>query len=212
MIETRDKYMEPFLDEAEENIQRLNECLLAIEQGDLAVVDEVFRVAHTLKGMSATMGFQNMAHLTHRMEDVLDGARQGAIEINSGDGTSTLFECLDTLNMLLGEIREKNDDSGVETESILEKLSGLLSIPSSENRKNSLEVSITSADNGTGLRMVEVKLQPDCMLKGARAFMVFEEVGPLGRVIQSVPDEKELLEGAFQGDVFYFVMDTERDP
>ncbi len=213
MIETRDKYLEPFLDEAEENIQRLNECLLTIEQGDSAVVDEVFRVAHTLKGMSATMGFQNMAHLTHRMEDVLEGARKGVLDINSGEGTSTLFECLDTLNMLLGEIREKNDDSGVGTEGIVEKLSGLMvMLPREEDRKTSHEVSVPTGDNGAGLRMVEVKLQPDCMLKGARAFMVFEEVGPLGRVIQSVPHEKELLEGAFQGDVFYFVMETERDP
>jgi two-component system, chemotaxis family, sensor kinase CheA len=213
LIETRDKYLEPFLDEAEENIQRLNECLLTMEQGDSAVVDEVFRVAHTLKGMSATMGFQNMAHLTHRMEDVLDGARKGVLDINSGDGASTLFECLDTLNMLLGEIREKNDDSGVGTESIVEKLSGLLLMLSrEEDKKPSREVSVPVGDNGTGLRMVEVKLQPDCMLKGARAFMVFEEVGPLGRVIQSVPHEKELLEGAFHGDVFYFVMETERDP
>ncbi|HPD97499.1 MAG TPA: chemotaxis protein CheA [Synergistales bacterium] len=213
MIETRDKYLEPFLDEAEENIQRLNECLLTIEQGDSAVVDEVFRVAHTLKGMSATMGFQNMAHLTHKMEDVLEGARKGVLDINSGEGTSTLFECLDTLNMLLGEIREKNDDSGVGTEGIVEKLSGLMvMLPREEDRKTSHEVSVPAGDNGAGLRMVEVKLQPDCMLKGARAFMVFEEVGPLGRVIQSVPHEKELLEGAFQGDVFYFVMETERDP
>jgi Chemotaxis protein histidine kinase and related kinases len=121
LMDIKDKYLEPFLDEAGENIQKLNECLLAFEQGNQSVIDEIFRVAHTLKGMSATMGFQNMTHLTHAMEDVLDGARKELFQIQGKDDISILFECLDVLNVLLMKIRESKDDSGIDTAPLAEK-------------------------------------------------------------------------------------------
>jgi len=212
-LEIKDKYLEPFLDEAGENIQRLNECLLAFEQGDQGVIDEIFRVAHTLKGMAATMGFQNMTHLTHAMEDVLDGARKKLFRMGKKDDISTLFECLDVLNLLVGEIRESKDDSGIETGPLVEKLFGIVSSFDSGNMNDPVQVVSDPVQDGENLLMtVEVRLKPDCQLKGARAFMVLEEISPFGKILQCVPPERQLFEGSFEGDAFYFVMETERDP
>ena len=69
------QYLEVFIDECREHIQALNENLLQLENEpeNLSIVNEIFRSAHTLKGMSATMGYEDMANLTHQMENVLMG-------------------------------------------------------------------------------------------------------------------------------------------
>lgn len=213
MMDIKDKYLEPFLDEAGENIQKLNECLLAFEQGNQSVIDEIFRVAHTLKGMSATMGFQNMTHLTHAMEDVLDGARKELFQIQGKDDISILFECLDVLNVLLMKIRESKDDSGIDTAPLAEKLAEIVSSFDEENTVVRLRDEPDFGQYGeAGLKTVEVRLKEHCQLKGARAFMVLEEITSLGKVLQCIPPERELFEGAFEGDDFYFIMETEREP
>ena len=78
------QYMEMFLEESREHLQSLNECLLVLEQNpeDSSVLNEIFRSAHTIKGMSATMGFTEIAELTHEMENVLDLLRKEQLKAN----------------------------------------------------------------------------------------------------------------------------------
>ena len=92
------QYLEIFIDESKEHLQLLNQSLLSLEQDpqDRAVLDEIFRVAHTLKGMSGTMGFSKMAKLTHDMENVLHAIRNSEVKINS-ELLDLLFKCLDAL-------------------------------------------------------------------------------------------------------------------
>ena len=92
------QYLEMFLGESMDNLQTLNESLLELEQNpdDVDKLNEIFRVAHTIKGMAATMGFSNIAELTHKMEDVLSEFRNGELKVNQ-DVVTVLFDCLDTL-------------------------------------------------------------------------------------------------------------------
>ncbi len=119
------QYMSMFLEESMDNLQTLNEALLQLEQepDNFDKLNEIFRVAHTIKGMAATMGFSKMAELTHKMEDVLSKFRNGDLTVTENVVT-VLFKCLDTLEQMVNNITE---DSGVEIpiEEVIESLEGL---------------------------------------------------------------------------------------
>ena len=99
------QYMDMFLDESHEHLQSLNDGLLSLEDNmeELSVLNEIFRNAHTLKGMSATMGFTKTAELTHEMEDVLDLLRHEQLKV-SEDIIDVLFKCLDSLEQMVDSI------------------------------------------------------------------------------------------------------------
>ena len=96
------QYMSMFLEESREHLQTLNRCLLELEQepANLNLLDEIFRSAHTIKGMSATMGFTDIAELTHEMENILELLRKMQLAANE-DILDTLFQCVDTLEQLV---------------------------------------------------------------------------------------------------------------
>jgi len=96
------QYMDIFVEEAKEHLLRLNEGLMRLEQGpvDKNVVSELFRSAHTLKGMAATMGFEHTANLTHKMESTLDLVRQDHLSVDSGL-VSVLLNAVDLLEQLV---------------------------------------------------------------------------------------------------------------
>jgi two-component system chemotaxis sensor kinase CheA len=210
-------YIGPFIDETEENLQKLNECLLAFEQGDSSVIDEIFRVAHTLKGMASTMGFARMAELTHDMEDVLDLARQKKLALRRKEDIELLFECLDTLNVMLDEIRSGKDDTSVDIEDIKSRLKALCSL-AGEGQDLSDEVTDQVVKDQEGpkavsdFKKIKVVLGKDCVLKGARAFMVLEELSSFGRVESTEPDMEKLVEGEFDGRSFVVHLETREEP
>ena len=105
------QYLSMFLDESMDNLQTLNEALLNLEQNpnDIEMLNQIFRVAHTIKGMAATMGFTAMAELTHKMEDVLSNFREGKLEV-SENVVTILFKCLDTLETMVNNIESGIDD------------------------------------------------------------------------------------------------------
>ena len=117
------QYLGAFLDEAGDNLAHLNELLLSAEQNqsDMGIINEIFRVAHTFKGMSATMGFQKMAALTHSMEDLLGLVRAGSLVLSHED-VDMLFKCLDTLTSMVDFIRGGGSDKDVESDKLIGQL------------------------------------------------------------------------------------------
>jgi two-component system chemotaxis sensor kinase CheA len=117
------QYLGAFLDEAGDNLEHLNELLLSAEQNqsDMDIINEIFRVAHTFKGMSATMGFNSMAALTHSMEDLLGLVRSGSLVLSSDD-VDILFKCLDTLTAMVDTIRSGRSDQDIESEPLINVL------------------------------------------------------------------------------------------
>lgn len=137
------QYLEIFIEESKENLQTMNSNLLYLEKSpeDINALNDIFRVAHTLKGMSATMGYNNIAHLTHEMENVLDCIRKDKMEV-TGNIIDILFECFDELESYIYNIQ--NDGSEGENKS-----TGLI---------NRLQ-NIKSGDSGTQTVKEDINLQ-----------------------------------------------------
>ena len=117
------QYLGAFLDEADDNLQRLDDLLLALEKDtvNMDVINEIFRAAHTLKGMSATMGFEKMAGLTHAMEDRLDEARKGVRHLGDSD-MNLLFTALDSIQGMVDSIRGGGSDAHLDVSALVAAL------------------------------------------------------------------------------------------
>lgn len=222
------QYMGMFLEESKEHLQTLNSCLLDLENdpGNLTVLDEIFRSAHTIKGMSATMGFTTIAELTHEMENVLDLLRKGVLAAND-DITDTLFTCVDTLEQLIENVAA-NSDLTIDIKPLIANLTALAKgepIAAAEQQPakpaaaqadavsdeptatadlDGTELDVVKAAKKQGLECYEVQvaLRDGCLLKSARAYMVMNALEELGEVIKSVPPvdelEKENFDNSFQ--------------
>ncbi len=120
------QYMDMFLDESHEHLQSLNDGLLGLEDNaeDLSVLNEIFRNAHTLKGMSATMGYNKIAELTHEMEDVLDLLRKEQLKV-SEDIIDTLFKCVDSLEQMIDNVGNGEPEDLIDVSDLVAKLSSI---------------------------------------------------------------------------------------
>ena len=120
------QYMDMFLDESHEHLQSLNDGLLGLEDNaeDLSVLNEIFRNAHTLKGMSATMGYNKIAELTHEMEDVLDLLRKEQLKV-SEDIIDTLFKCVDSLEQMINNVGNGDPEDLIDVSDLVSKLSAI---------------------------------------------------------------------------------------
>jgi len=122
------EYKEIFKAESEEHLQQLNEALLGLEQNpeDMEYINNMFRSAHTLKGMSATMGFNTIAQLTHEMENIMDMIRKSQMTLTEKI-IAIQFECLDTLEVLVENI---DNPDAVDVSTLQCKLHSIMSLPS----------------------------------------------------------------------------------
>jgi len=208
------QYMSMFLEESMENLQTLNESLLELEQRpeDIDKLNEIFRVAHTIKGMAATMGFSQMAELTHKMEDVLSKFREGKLKVTEKVVT-VLFRCLDTLEKMVNNISEgiseefSIDDiindlhSMVDGNEASEKTTKVNEIPSdSENNinerisLNEYDINVVKQAREKMFNAYEIKIliSENTLLKAARAFLIFKSLEDYGEIIKSIPSAEDL--------------------
>ncbi|MBA2174091.1 chemotaxis protein CheA [Halobacillus locisalis] len=212
-------YLEVFIDESKEHLQAINDHLLKLEQNprDLAIVNEIFRSAHTLKGMAATMGYQDLASLTHQMENVLDGVRNEKILVD-GNMLDVVFDSVDDLEAMVVDIAEGGSGErnvekvvaklhSIETGEPIKPESSVEQVPEKEihSEKSTMEVdefTLTvleqSADQQLNNFEVVVSLRDDCMLKAARVYMVFEVLEQLGEVVKSEPTVEQLENEEFE--------------
>ncbi len=121
------QYMDMFLDESKEHLQSLNDGLLGLEDNaeDLSILNEIFRNAHTLKGMSATMGYNKIAELTHEMEDVLDMLRKEQLKV-TGDIIDTLFKCIDSLEQMINNVANGDPEDLIDVSDLVAKLTAIM--------------------------------------------------------------------------------------
>lgn len=215
------QYLSMFLEESMDNLQSLNESLLQLEQepDNIDKLNEIFRVAHTIKGMAATMGFNAMAELTHKMEDVLSKFRNGEIKVTQKVVT-VLFECLDTLEVMVNNITEGSSEQ-VAIEGIINSLESLSkgeateepvmkSIPSKEISKeennkpniqlNEYDINIVKQASYKGFNAYEIviDLSKSTLLKSARAFLIFKSLEDSGEIIKSIPSAEDIESENFE--------------
>jgi two-component system chemotaxis sensor kinase CheA len=195
------EYLPMFLAEGREHLQELNLAVVRIEErpDDQDTVDEIFRIAHSLKGMSATMGFAGMAALTHEMEDVFELLRQrkGGLPREAID---VLLECLDALSAAVDAIDEAGEEQ-IEPERLIERLRGLVRDRDAEEpqAKDPADAPVDLAEMADGRRVVQVSatLADDVQLPSVRAYMVLSALAELGETLacNPSPDDVETFSG-----------------
>ena len=121
------QYLEIFIDETKEHLQNLNTEILNLEQDseNVNTINEIFRAAHSLKGMAGTMGFKRMQTLTHDMENVFSEVRNGSIKVK-GNMIDILFQCLDALEEYLNIIQETGDEGTNDNDPLVKQLNEVL--------------------------------------------------------------------------------------
>lgn len=222
------QYMEMFLAESQDHLQSLNERLLNLEKDptDSEAINEIFRSAHTLKGMSATMGYNAIAELTHDMENVLDLVRNDKLKADENI-IDLLFKCIDALQQMVANVSNGDPDDSVDVKDLIDKLnviakggnnSNTIKKDSGVTKKDTLADNNTKKDNSkdsidlsdididvitnarkSGLSAIYTKitLADTCVLKGVRSYMVMSALDELGEVIKSIPSAEDLEQEKF---------------
>ena len=240
------QYLEIFLDETKEHLQNLNTQIMTLEQEpeNADTINEIFRAAHSLKGMAGTMGYKRMQNLTHDMENVFSEVRNGTIKVR-GNMIDILFQCLDALEEYLAAIQETADEGTNDNESLIKALNDILKggantsadkKESTEKKENTEKKEETKSEadtpkekwqeiklgnteqnvikeafaQGKNVFGLTISVQEACILKAARAFLVFKALEELGEIIVSVPSTQDIEDEKFELD-FSVVVVTDKD-
>lgn len=233
------QYLEIFIDETKEHLQTLSDQLMILEQEpeNEDTINEIFRAAHSLKGMAGTMGFKRMQRLTHDMENVFQEIRSGNMKVQP-ELVDVLFRGLDALEAYLAEIMETANEGTEENEEIIntlnaiaEKATGKSSgkteekVPEQKEEKADAdeakykEIHISDYEKGTfdkakkqnqNIFGITVYLQDTCILKAARAFLVFKALEDLGEVMKAVPNVQDIEDEKFDMDfsIIFFTQES----
>ncbi|MHB8780816.1 MAG: chemotaxis protein CheA [Candidatus Geothermincolia bacterium] len=227
------QYRELFVSEAQEQLEALNKALLEFERepGDTEKLSEIFRPAHTIKGMAATMGFERMAELAHEAENVLDGLRTSALE-PTPEVIDALFRSMDALAEMVKSV-EATGEQGADPAGLLAQLRDLgtegvqekhvfRSYREEEPEPEEEEppaaafertemVAAPAAKPGTRTYEIEVRLASRSMLKSVRVFMVMKKLQETAEIIGSDPSAEDLEDEKF-GDVFAITAISQKPP
>lgn len=232
------QYLEIFLDESNEHLQTLSDQLIILEKepDNSDTINEIFRAAHSLKGMAGTMGYKRMQNLTHDMENVFSEVRNGNMEVNS-NLVDVLFQCLDALETYVDNIRETQDEGTDDNEPIIKALNAFIASEGKGNaapaaKKEEAPAATASAapadDNDMPLAdfeknavnealkknlhvyKIKVSVDENCILKAARAFLVFKNLEGHGDIIKSEPSVQDIEDEKFDFDFSIIVVTEEK--
>lgn len=236
------QYLEIFIDESEEHLQTLSDCIMVLEKepDNKDTINEVFRAAHSLKGMAGTMGFKRMQHLTHDMENVFQEVRSDHIKVTSGM-IDLLFKCLDALEGYVDNIKSTSDEGTEDNEVIIKELNDFIAkaegaeetgntetseakeaAPESTQKEkagqekieltNDEKKAIREAEsNGQHIYVMTVHIQKDCLLKAARAFLVFKAVEDFGQILVYRPSSQDIEDEKFEFEFSFFLASEESE-
>lgn len=204
-------FKEVFAAEARDYLQSLNNDLLKFEKkpDDQGTVDDMFRAAHSLKGMAGTMGFDELAEFTHEMESVLDLLRTVELQPTI-DVLNVLFRSVDTLEILLEQTI--NDELISPFTEQIESLRNIVKKQSEPIGKRTNEQSVSlsveidefhretikqGVEQGYKAYTATVFLRPNTILKSVRVYTVFQTLEQVGTIIQSNPSIQDLEDEKF---------------
>ena len=234
------QYLEIFIDESSEHIQTLSDCIMTLEQepDNKDTINEVFRAAHSLKGMAGTMGFKRMQHLTHDMENVFQEVRSDKIKVDSAM-IDLLFKCLDAIDKYVENIKQTSDEGTEDNELIIKELNDFIARANGESVETQTEPeekkeapAAQSADGDEKYSSIEltdsekkavdaaiaegkkiygftVYVQQECLLKAARAFLVFRAVEDFSDIVVYRPSSQDIEDEKFELDFSFLVSSAE---
>ena len=246
------QYLEIFIDESAEHLQNLSDCIMTLEKepDNKDTINEVFRAAHSLKGMAGTMGFKRMQHLTHDMENVFQEVRSDKIAVDSSM-IDLLFDCLSALDAYLENIKSTSDEGTEDNEVIIKSLNDFIAganggapkaeapkaaepaaeAPAEEKTAEEAKAEVADGyapkyqdielneseqkavkeakDGGSNVYGVTVYINKECLLKAARAFLVFRAAEESGQIIVYRPSSQDIEDEKFELDFSFLVSSTE---
>ncbi len=230
------QYLDIFLDESKEHLQNLSDQIMDLEQNpeNMDTINEIFRAAHSLKGMAGTMGYKRMQTLTHDMENVFSEVRNGTFKVQPGM-IDILFKSLDALEEYVNNIQQTTEEGTNDNQDLIDALNSILknngevilggdapaadtgaapqasaAAPSDTGngkRERWQDIKITDTEkmlvekaNSEGLKVygVTVYVEEACVLKAARAFLVFKALEKLGEIIVSSPTAQDIEDEKFE--------------
>lgn len=194
------RYADLFLTESREHLSAINHSLLELErtQGGADAVGALFRAVHTVKGMSATMGYTAVADLSHELESLLDGVRRGDRAVTPSI-MDALFSSADALE---GAIEQAVEGRAAETDvgSILATLRALAVDPGVAHRTGASDALARGAHpadmSGAGV-LVRITIASGTPLRGVRAFIALQRARALGEVSDVNPSVEALQSESF---------------
>lgn len=231
------QYLDIFIDETNEHIQDLSDCIMMLEQEpeNKDTINEIFRAAHSLKGMAGTMGFKRMQRLTHDMENVFQEVRSDKMKVNEAL-IDILFQCLDAIEAYLEEIKNTSNEGTEENEALINSLNKTLEADLNEDtlvtgngndfeKVNNQQVVVENDDRlylkteildgdlkkfldieeGHHIVGITVIIEDDCLLKAARAFLVFRAVEEIGEILKFDPTSQDIEDEKFENKLSLFV-------
>ena len=231
------QYLDIFLDESKEHLQNLSDQIMELEQSpeNMDTINEIFRAAHSLKGMAGTMGYKRMQTLTHDMENVFSEVRNGTFKVQPGM-IDILFKSLDALEEYVNNIQQTTEEGTNDNQDLIDALNSIMknngevvpagSAPASDagaapaaaaqapagdggkvKKERWQEIKITDTEkmlidkaHSEGLKVygVTVYVEEACVLKAARAFLVFKALEKLGEIIVSAPTAQDIEDEKFE--------------
>lgn len=237
------QYLDIFIDETSEHLQDLNDCIMVLEKEpeNKDTINEIFRAAHSLKGMAGTMGFKRMQRLTHDMENVFQEVRSDKLGV-SGKMIDVLFQCLDAIESYLENVKASSNEGtqdyeavivnlnslleeGVDsekavkkpivkveetTETITEKKNYVLQLQNHEFTDRDLTILKQATQQNESLYGFTIYVNPECLLKAARAFLVFRAVEEYGNIVIYDPISQEIEDENFDLSFSFIVTSGEK--
>lgn len=218
------QYLDIFLEEAKEHLQSMNQSLLNLEKdfSDKELLNEIFRVSHTLKGMAGTMGYSKMSSLTHEMENLLHAVRGGKIDVTE-DIIDVLFECFDLLEEYTAYIAENGEEGNSQSKELVAKLNHIINnegeVPTGEvvvkeeskkTKKDSGDLVLSpyvktviakAKAEGMNSYTINIRLSENCVLKSARAFIIFKTLENHSEIVYAVPSVEDIEDEKFDSEI-----------
>ena len=236
------QYLEIFIDETSEHLQNLSDCIMELEKDpeNMDTINEIFRAAHSLKGMAGTMGFKRMQRLTHDMENVFQEVRSEKVKVTSSM-IGLLFKCLDAIEGYLDNVKASSDEGTEDNELIIKELNdfiaaedGAAAAPApaqAEPKKEEAPAQTAGGDDkkyfefglsesekdkikqaeegGAHIYGMTIYIQKECLLKAARAFLVFKAVEEFGEILVYNPSSQDIEDEKFDCDFSIFIASDE---
>lgn len=232
------QYLEIFIDESNEHLQNLNEQLMVLEKEpeNTDTINEIFRAAHSLKGMAGTMGYKRMQNLTHDMENVFSGVRNGDFKVTA-DMVDVLFQCLDALEEYVTNVQQNQDEGTNDNEPIIQALNSFINgsgqksedkeAAVTEEKQEGPSIDTENKYNGIVLAdfeknavnealkknlhvyIINVSVDENCILKAARAFLVFKNLEGHCDIIKSEPSVQDIEDERFDYNFSIVVISSE---
>lgn len=226
MTDDNSEYKDLFVEEAREHLNTLNQALLILEKDphDKEALNKIFRAAHTIKGMSATMNYEKIQKLSHKTEDALDLIRNNKLEVDA-EIMDLIFKCFDGIETMVEQIAE-NNMTEFDIVGLVEDLEKHMSIEDASKKKEktpekptptqdikklnlSTEASqniIKEINNGKHAYKLTISVDKTCTMKSIRAYLLLKKLSDSGNITYSIPEKKSIEDGAFnEGFEIYYI-------